>query len=118
MAIKRAKTAAVCDVPMVSEIFAPEDDATPKPETRPSTAARPSATNQTRPAQQTASSPAEQGTSLSDDEVTALRVDVNELLNLKFAGDVDEIAKYLNGRNVDVMLASALQAMKSALAAL
>lgn len=40
MSIKRAKTAAVCDVPMVSEIFAPEDggahDIKPSPKASPS----------------------------------------------------------------------------------
>lgn len=123
MAIKRAKTAAVCDVPMVSEIFAPEgdepDDKKPSSRTdypRQSSQASRSAASRPTPAQSAPS--AGQDASQPGVDIEALRAEVTELLNIKFGGDEDAIKGYLNGRDPDVMLQSMLEKMKGDLAAI
>lgn len=123
MADKRAMKGAVDKLPIVSDIFAPGPDPddliineTDSPAATQAPQPARTSSNQPKPAQSATSS--EQAPSMSDEDVAVLRRDVSDLLNLKHSGDADEIAKYLNGRNPDVMLASALQKMKDDLAAL
>ncbi len=125
MAIKRATVAAVRKLPLVSDLFAPEGpspaDDTIHSEPKGSTSQTAPKSNRTsssqKPAQSAAPSPAERDLP-KDADAVQLRIDVNELLKVKFGGDVDAIAEYLNGRNPEVMLVSALEKMRDDLAAI
>lgn len=126
MAIKRAKTAAVCDVPMVSEIFAPEggdgDDLPPansnSSQRQPPPQSTRSSASRNTPAQSPASSQvssagsavAEQG---SSPERPALLKQVFDLLKIKCGDgetvDEEESAKVLGDRNPNSMNPGDLQ---------
>lgn len=112
MAIKRAKSAAVCDVPMVSEIFAPEGD-------------EPQAVVQ-GPKSKVQSPKAEpkQATLVDDDPAAVDKAiaEIGELLKVK-CGDgevVDEEAatEFLKGRNPAVMPLAALEKLLGELRAM
>jgi hypothetical protein len=109
MAVKRAKSAAVCDVPMVSEIFAPEGDP-PKP-----------AEEGSRKDAKTAK--AETPTAEKVDPIETGRVlgEINDLLLVKCGDgvniDVEEAKKFLKGRDPSVMPIDALRKLLAELQA-
>ncbi len=117
MAIKRAKSAAVCDVPMVSEIFAPEDDAPRQQNNSNNQSAR---TPADPPARQTVSTNKAEPAPPADDpkELTEMRAAIAELLNVKVSEDQAEQAAYLKGRDPAVMTLDALKRMQGDLAAM
>jgi hypothetical protein len=108
MSVKRAKAAAVCDVPMVSEIFAPEGDERPKDD-QPQ---RPQSTQSEKPK-------AAVKNDADDPKVLGeTRESVVGLLGVKFGGDEEAIADYLKGRDPQVMRLDALAKMQGDLAAM
>lgn len=112
MAIKRAKSLAVCDVPMVSEIFAPDGDAEPDDAPRPSNRSQspaPRAATPKQPANEPADDPA---------DLAKLRTDIDALLTLKIGDDQAAIDAFLKGRDINVMPLTALERLKGDLASM
>lgn len=125
MSIKRAKVAAVCDVAMVSEIFAPE---APDDETRPPQNSKPQVTtNQNPPKTQPVvpTSPTDDKAAVSQDDAESealLIAEIGELFKVKLGDGVNaddaEVKKFLNGRNLAMMPTDALVKLKGDLAAM
>jgi hypothetical protein len=122
MSIKRAKTAAVCDVPMVSEIFAPEHEDLPGGE-RSAVSGQQSAKNSnSTPRRPSAEQSSVASTAPTDDdaeEASAILGEVRELLLAK-CGDgvnVDEerAAAVLKGRDLSQMTFGALAKLRNEL---
>lgn len=115
MAIKRAKSAAVCDVPMVSEIFVPDDggngdDPPPRTQNRASQSSTPKA-----------SSAAPDGQVKAADDPAALaeaREAIESLIVTKIGETDDDRRGFLNGRDPSQMPLAALERMRGDLAAM
>lgn len=120
MSIKRAKVAAVCDVAMVSEIFAPEgpdgdDD-------RPPQNSKPAANNKTQHPHVEPHAPIDDKSNAEATDDSALIAEINDLLKVK-CGDgetIDEEAAnaVLKGRNLALMQTPALRKLKGDLVAM
>lgn len=134
MSIKRAKVAAVCDVAMVSEIFAPDVDDAASERGRESATnpegQRPKTERQQHPhvepqgsTDERASAGVGEVTTQSDAEHEAtLIAEIGELFKVKLGdgvtADEAEVNKFLNGRNLAMMPTPALEKLKGDLAAM
>jgi hypothetical protein len=118
MAVKRAKSAAVCDVPMVSEIFAPEGD---PPKAAEEGSRKDAKTAKAETGGQDARGPvaAEPANPI---ETAAVLGEINNLFLVKCGDgvniDVEEAKKFLKGRDPSVMPIDALRKLLAELQAL